>query len=71
MRSPFNVEEWIICIKGVVFNFGTQRTVLIIALKNDDRLFAAEQSRGTKNRQTEEQMTHWDMCAICQKLIKK
>ena len=61
MRSPFNVEEWIICIKGVVFNFGTQRAVLIITLKNDDRLFAAEQSRGTKNRQTEEQMTHWDM----------
>ena len=47
-----------ICIKGVVFNFGTQRTVLIITLKNDDRLFPAEQSRGTKNRQTEEQMTH-------------
>lgn len=64
MRSPFNVEEWIICIKGVVFNFGTQRTVLIIALKNDDRLFAAEQSRGTKNCQTEEQMTHWDVCCM-------
>ena len=50
-----------ICIKGV-FNFGTQRTVLIITLKNDDRLFAAEQSRGTKNRQTEEHWDwHWDM----------
>ena len=43
------------------FNFGTQHTVLIITLKNDDRLSAAEQSRDTKNRQTEEQMTHWDI----------